>query len=428
VLPFKADWVHFLTFWMLDEVKRDHARKNTARLAKHTRTLAQIANQQRDWDAWDAKRQKHQAAAARRKHCWEAAGTAWQQAHQKDVARYEALKACYEANEEEGVARYFHLNLSAVPLPSWCPNLDGVYYDATSRVLLIDAKLPHFRSMMIVKGRVLKSGVQQVPATQKEAKDFANRFVFLSILRLLWEAVQLDQCKLFQLVCYNGSVSYDDPATGRHRQDVIVSIAAKPDEIEPLLLDRLDPEACFRRLRGMAAPRLSEVVPIAPVIQFNREDSRFIDGKEVLSSLPNTNLATIEWQEFEHLIRELFEKEFAANGAEVRVTQASRDRGVDAIVFDPDPIRGGTIVIQAKRYVNTVDLSAVRDLFGTVNAEGANKGILVTTSNFGPDAYAFCRGKPLTLLSGANLLSLLEKHGYRAHIDLAKAREILRSK
>jgi restriction system protein len=169
-------------------------------------------------------------------------------------------------------------------------------------------------------------------------------------------------------------------------------------------------------------------VPVAPVVEFNRHDSRFIEGRAVLAQVPHTNLATMDWQDFEHLIRELFEKEFAANGAEVRVTQASRDRGVDAVVFDPDPLRGGTIVIQAKRYVNTVDLSAVRDLFGTVQAEGANKGILVTTSDFGPDAYAFCRGKPLTLLSGANLLALLEKHGYRARIDLAQARESLRAK
>jgi restriction system protein len=32
----------------------------------------------------------------------------------------------------------------------------------------------------------------------------------------------------------------------------------------------------------------------------------------------------------------------------------SRDGGVDAVAFEPDPIRGGKIVIQAKRYTNTV--------------------------------------------------------------------------
>ena len=113
---------------------------------------------------------------------------------------------------------------------------------------------------------------------------------------------------------------------------------------------------------------------------------------------------------------------------EVKVTQASRDGGIDAVAFDPDPIRGGKIVIQAKRYTNTVGVSAVRDLYGTVMNEGANKGILVTTSDYGPDAYEFARGKPLTLLSGANLLHLLEKHGHKARIDLKEAKRLAAEK
>jgi restriction system protein len=109
----------------------------------------------------------------------------------------------------------------------------------------------------------------------------------------------------------------------------------------------------------------------------------------------------------------------------VRVTQASHDRGVDALVFDPDPVRGGKYVIQAKRYTITVDVSSVRDLYGTVLNEGANRGILVTTSNYGPDAYDFARDKPLTLIDGSRLLHLLQKHGYNFRIDLKDARRLL---
>jgi len=69
----------------------------------------------------------------------------------------------------------------------------------------------------------------------------------------------------------------------------------------------------------------------------------------------------------------------------------------------------------------------VRDLYGTLMNEGATKGILVTTSDYGPDAYEFANGKPITLLSGANLLHLLEKHGTRAHINLVEARQLGRS-
>jgi restriction system protein len=140
--------------------------------------------------------------------------------------------------------------------------------------------------------------------------------------------------------------------------------------------------------------------------------------------LETTNIAAIPWEEFEYLVRDLFEKEFSQDGGEVKITRASRDQGVDAIAFDPDPIRGGKIVIQAKRYTNVVGVSAVRDLYGTLMNEGANRGILVTTSQYGPDSYEFAAGKPITLLDGGNLLSLLEKHGHRARIDLAEAKRI----
>jgi restriction system protein len=57
--------------------------------------------------------------------------------------------------------------------------------------------------------------------------------------------------------------------------------------------------------------------------------------------------------------------------------------------------------------------------------EGANKGILVTTSDYGPDAHQFAKDKPLVLLSGSNLLHLLQKHGHKAYIDLKEAKSIL---
>ena len=163
-------------------------------------------------------------------------------------------------------------------------------------------------------------------------------------------------------------------------------------------------------------------------MQLRREDARFVSAYQVADSLDGSvNLAAMDWEDFEHLIREIFEKEFSSTGGEVRVTQASRDGGVDAIAFDPDPIRGGKIVIQAKRYTNTVGVGAVRDLYGTVVNEGATKGVLVTTSDFGPDSYSFANGKPLVLLSGANLLHMLEKHGHSARINISEAKKLANS-
>lgn len=67
-------------------------------------------------------------------------------------------------------------------------------------------------------------------------------------------------------------------------------------------------------------------------------------------------------------------------------------------------------------------MSAVRDLYGTVVNEGAVKGILVTTSYYGPDAISFAKDKPLTLINGEQLLYLLQKHGHDFKIELTKKR------
>ena len=64
----------------------------------------------------------------------------------------------------------------------------------------------------------------------------------------------------------------------------------------------------------------------------------------------------------------------------------------------------------------------------TVLNEGANKDILVTTSDYGPDAYEFAKGKPLVLLSSGQLIHLLQKHGHRAKVDLAEAKKLLSEK
>src|ERR671930_1009911 len=97
-------------------------------------------------------------------------------------------------------------------------------------------------------------------------------------------------------------------------------------------------------------------------------------------------------------------------GLETRLTQASRDGGVDCVAWDTRPVIGGKVIVQAKRYKHTVGVSAVRDLYGTVHNEGAAKGILVTTSGYGKASFEFAQSKPLELLDGTNLLYLLREH------------------
>ena len=232
---------------------------------------------------------------------------------------------------------------------------------------------------------------------------------------------------LFDAVVLNGMVNTIDKSTGNEMVACILSVRVNKEKFESLNLASIDAKSWFRSVKGVAAANIANITPVQPIQVLDKEDERFIEGYSVIDSInEGVNLAAIDWKDFENLINEVFGQEFSANGGEVKITQASRDGGVDAVAFDPDPIRGGKIVIQAKRYTNVVGVSAVRDLYGTLMNEGAMKGILVTTSYFGNDAYDFANGKPIQLIDGGQLLGLLEKHGHKARIDLKEAKMILK--
>jgi restriction system protein len=356
---------------------------------------------------------------------WEQARLQWETAVAADISQYQELCSGYESGKSVEVSRYFRTQLDAVPFLPCCDREYEIEFEAQEGILVVDLKLPYVQNLEISKTKYLVSGPKIIPASQKEAREIMNQLPFFVVMRIIWEIPHVDYHHKVSLIACNGYVVYDDPATGKSRNDVILSIVAKPEELEQIRLEKVDPEVSFRSLKGIAAAKITELVPVQPLIQFNKHDNRFIAAKEIIEHLGDKNLATMDWQDFEHLIRELFEKEFGQAGAEVKVTQASRDRGVDAVAFDPDSIRGGKFVIQAKRYTNAVDVSAVRDLYGTVLNEGANRGILVTTSNYGRDAYDFAKDKPITLINGANLLHLLEKHGYHVRIDIKEAKRLL---
>ena len=223
-------------------------------------------------------------------------------------------------------------------------------------------------------------------------------------------------------IVFNGWSNSINKATGLYNKACILSVVCDKDEFLKINLSAVEPKECFKSLKGISANKIRNLTPIKPIISIENNDKRFVSSQEIgIDS--STNLASMHWGDFEHLIREIFEQEFSLNGGEVKVTQSSRDGGVDAIAFDPDPIRGGKIVIQAKRYTNIVGVSAVRDLYGTIMNEGATKGILVTTSDYGSDSFKFSKDKPITLINGGNLLYLLEKHGYKARINIKEAKD-----
>ena len=130
---------------------------------------------------------------------------------------------------------------------------------------------------------------------------------------------------------------------------------------------------------------------------------------EVYNNTPKTkpyNINTLSGIEFEVLCKKLLQK----MGFDTRQTKASGDGGIDLIAKNHQPLIEGTYIVQCKRYTGSVGEPVIRDLYGVVCAERANKGILITTGTFTSSAISFAEDKNIELIDGDYLNVLLKKY------------------
>lgn len=333
------------------------------------------------------------------------------------------LRDRYLSEEPEAIAALIELAHRRHPIGRLLRDGFRVFAEPNAKVVLVEIQFPDFAKHSFQIDTTAKGIPKYASETQK--KKIIRKCLYSAVIRAGYLASRVLEPTSYKTIAINVYQNWLDPATGTPRTGIICSLQAQFSEFTALQLDQVNPEACFRNLKGIAVPSFESISPIRPIFVLNKNDDRFIATKELdLLIAPEANLAAMRWEDFEQLVAQLFERQLVKEGVEVRVTRVSRDRGVDAVLFDPDPLRGGKYVLQAKRYTKPVDVAAVRDLYGTVVNEGANRGILITTSSYGPDSYAFAKDKPISLVDGPNLLVMLCRHGKKLRIDLEEARRL----
>ncbi|MFE5889383.1 restriction endonuclease [Streptomyces sp. NPDC056462] len=368
---------------------------------------------ERDWhaaQAAEAQRQQ-QLAAAQREY---ARGV---EAQRSEIRRHNAgiveVTAGVRRGEPDSAIEYFSAALySSTAWPEGFPRQVAAAFDPAARQLVLDWEMPTYD---IVPGA---KSVRYVPSQDQDketARPVAQRRALYrevlaqSTLLVLHQLFAADEYGILDSVALNGFVDAPDPATGRQSHIFLATVMAGRSGFTELHLEQVDPVSCLTdALRGQLATRPDQLTSVRPSRQPQDVGNHVVThgGDE------EPDLFDMDPIAFESLVAELFR----AMGMQAVTTERSNDGGVDVDALDPTPIRGGKIVVQVKRYRNTVPPTAVRDLYGTVQDRGANKGVLVTTSAFGPGSHTFARGKPLELISGSELVDLLHRHGLRGRL------------
>ncbi len=337
---------------------------------------------------------------------------------EKQNSEIDILHASFDSGDPGAIVEYFSRVFERSPYPHDFPKHARLGFVAESKQLVVELDLPTVDVVPGIKAyRYVKSRDEVTPAGRPatQIRSLYGSAVAQMTLRSLHELFEADRTEKLETVALSCFVDTVDAATGKPIRPCLITVRATKDSFHELDLAKVDPAACLKSLNASVSKSPTELLAVRPLVDFSMVDPRFVDETDVLSGLDQRpNLMELSPSEFENLITNLFEK----MGLETRLTQASRDGGVDCVAWDNRPILGGKVVIQAKRYKNTVGVSAVRDLFGTMQNEGASKGILVTTSGYGKASFEFADGKPIELLSGSNLLYLLaENAGVEARIE-----------
>jgi restriction system protein len=150
---------------------------------------------------------------------------------------------------------------------------------------------------------------------------------------------------------------------------------------------------------------------IHSVIKRKKEDKNAGRKRELFERQKNLpDVSALKWREFEEFIGEAYRRQ----GYQVEERGGNEpDGGIDLILRKRDE----TVLVQCKHWeAEQVGVKIVRELYGVVAAEGATKGIIVTTGYFTRDAEIFAHGKPLLLIRGNELSRLIEE-GQKALIS-----------
>ncbi|MEU1623518.1 restriction endonuclease [Streptomyces sp. NPDC005722] len=372
-----------------------------------------------DWhaaQAAEAQRLQQLAAYRQQYDQWAAGQLAEIRSHNAGITQ---LDGAVRQGDPEAAVEYFSAALYAsAGWPEGLPRRLTAAYDAPARQLVVNWELPKYDIVPEAKLVRYMPGADQDKETARpvaQRRELYRDVLAQCVLLALRELFAADEFGALDSIALNGFVDDHDPATGLRTEVFVATVMATRTSFAPLNLEQVSAVDCLTGgLRGQLSARPDQRTAIRP-----HRLPGDVGGTGVIShgGQEEPDLYEMDPIAFESLVADLFR----AMGMDAVTTQRSGDGGVDVQAEDPAPIRGGKIVVQVKRYRNTVPPSAVRDLYGTVQDAGANKGVLVTTSGFGPGSHTFANGKPLELIAGTELVDLLHRHGLSGRLGDAQA-------
>ena len=222
-------------------------------------------------------------------------------AHDEEPAARNALvdaqRALYERGDPDAIVSYCELVLSRSECPDVVHQDFAVADDRPDRTVAVDVVLTlqeELPSLVDARYVAAKDAIEARHLKDKERQALYETVIHRIRLRTIHELVEADTVDAIDNVVVNGWAIFLDRATGHAARSCLISVKADKRSFLAIKLDKVEPKACFRSFKGVGSPNLRDRIAIAPVLQLNKEDQRFVAGRDVLGQADEaTNLAAI---------------------------------------------------------------------------------------------------------------------------------------
>ncbi len=164
--------------------------------------------------------------------------------------------------------------------------------------------------------------------------------------------------------------------------------SAGPGKIVPWMI--------LTTVSGFAQYIVPALIATGAVVGLARHWSRSKMLDRVVRSNRKQSVESLSWRQFEEVCHEMFRRK----GYTVIGTRDGPDGGIDLRIRRD----GEEAIVQCKHWrKRKVGVNIVREQLGIMTADNATRGYVVTSGKFTTEAIAFAKGKPITLVDGANL-------------------------
>ena len=319
-------------------------------------------------------------------------------------------KELYKNRDTTIISSYKEEILNQIDYPIEFRKCINTGYCKDSKKLVVDYLLPGINIIPDIKRyeyKKTKDEIKSIPMNEKERNSIYNQVVLSIALNTMDNLFKKDIDNNIDTIVFNGYIKDVDLATGRDISLYIISAMVDKAVFNEIDMSRIDKLKCLKEtMQGRVCInsnlRLKEIFPICKCDYLN---------KSVINN-EGINLLEVDPFTLEDLVVILFRN----MGYDVVETKRTNDGGIDCILNNNDPIMGGKVIGQVKRYKNNIDIPKLREFESVLRNSDAMKGIFISTSNFSTQCEKFAADNNISLINGSLLVDYFNQHGINSYI------------